>query len=158
MKNKYNKKAKRPVLHIQAVFRSYKLGLEWYQKQMWTLHNEAPCKIFFQPFPNNRNELVITQGLLGTFVSPPSINVEPYIEKGGNYWLCRKKNSEKSWKPADLRRFSLAWRTNEIFLKIFFFDLKPLYLGQILTDWALVFCKHPHFLSVKGFCNKKVWS
>ena len=29
-------------------------------------------------------------------------------------------------------------------LKMFFSNLNPLYLGQILTDWALVFCKHPH--------------
>ena len=43
-------------------------------------------------------------------------------------------------------------------LKIFFFYLKPLYIGQILWDWALVFRKHPHFFSVKGFCNKKVGS
>ena len=46
---------------------------------------------------------------------------------------------------ADLWRFSFASRKNENFWKYFFSHFKPLYLGQILTDWALVFCKHPHF-------------
>ena len=67
------------------------------------------------------------------------------------YWIL--VISKKSWKHTDLQCFSFAgqkWK----FLKMFFFNIIPLYLGQILTDWDLVFCKHPH-LSRKGFCNKK---
>ena len=62
----------------------------------------------------------------------------------------------KSWKLADLRHFFVR---GEIFSKIlvkFFPNLKPLYLGQILTFWALVFCKHLQFYSRIELCNKKV--
>ena len=41
------------------------------------------------------------------------------------------------------------------FFENIFFDLKPLYLGQILTDWALVFCKHPQFWEEKDSALKR---
>ena len=51
--------AKMPTLHIWPIFWSFQVGLEWNQKQMWNLHNEAPCwKKFCKNFENwlsNRN-------------------------------------------------------------------------------------------------------
>ena len=38
---------KMPVLHIRAIFRSFQGRLEWYQKQMWNPHYEAPYRKFF---------------------------------------------------------------------------------------------------------------
>ena len=40
------------------------------------------------------------------------------------------------------------------FLVKFFPNLKPLNFGQILTFWALVFCKHLHFYSKVGLYNR----
>ena len=34
--------AKTPLLHILAISQSFQVGLEWYQKQIWNPHNEAP--------------------------------------------------------------------------------------------------------------------
>ena len=37
---------------------------------------------------------------------------------------------------------------------VFFSNLRPSYLGQILTYWALIFSKHPHFRVEKDFAIK----
>ena len=56
---------------------------------------------------------------LGPFI-PPSINVEPNIEKGGNYCPRRKKKSKKSWKPDDLQIFRSQGEKIKIFENILY--------------------------------------
>ena len=53
--------------------------------------------------------------------------------------------------------FSFEGKKMKFFENVFF-NFKSLYLSQILTDWALVFCKHPQFLCGNGFCIEKVGS
>ena len=76
-----------------------------------------------------------------------------YLKKS----ILKYENTLKCLLVFEISLSFTGWK-NEKFWECFLSNLKPLYLGQILTDWALVFCKHPHFFSVKGFCNKNMGS
>ena len=70
--------------------------------------------------------------------------------------LMGQKDQQNLENPMIYGIFLLADKFFPKILVQFFPNLKPLYLGQILTFWALVFCKHLHFYSRIGLCNKKV--
>ena len=83
------------------------------------------------------------------FCVPPSINVDPYVEQGGNYWPCRRKKLGKLWKFDDLWCFSFVDGKIDNFLEnldFSFFELKTLISRSDLNILSSSFLQTSPFL------------
>ena len=79
---------KTPVLYILAISHSYQVGLEWYQKQMWNPHNEAPWRNFFAKLLKFGQVIAIFVRLT-KFQKQVKKNQERAFF--GNFWIKPKK-------------------------------------------------------------------
>ena len=62
-----------------------------------------------------------------------------------------KKNCKNFQKWMSYRCFCLSFENSKKIWEKKFWDSKSFLLGQFSKYWGLVFCKHPQFVSIKGF-------